>query len=73
MSFVGDIQALSVSKSLSKARPSAEKGQINCKEMRDLVVEAISEAGGIVDYAEVSIAELTCFTALAFKTEQQSA
>ncbi|CAN6684744.1 unnamed protein product [Malus baccata var. baccata] len=47
-----ELRALSISKSLSKARSSAEKGQINCKELRDLVVEAISEAGGRVDYAE---------------------
>nr|XP_028958359.1 LOW QUALITY PROTEIN: pantoate--beta-alanine ligase [Malus domestica] len=47
-------KARCISKSLSKARSSAEKGQINCKELRDLVVEAISEAGGSVDYAEVS-------------------
>ncbi|TQD95984.1 hypothetical protein C1H46_018471 [Malus baccata] len=65
--------ALCISKSLSKARSSAEKGQINCKELRELVVEAISEAGGRVDYAEVGIAELACFTALALKMEQQSA
>ncbi|KAM1483689.1 hypothetical protein TB2_034968 [Malus domestica] len=65
-------KALSISKSLSKARSSAERGQINCKELRELVVEAISEAGGRVDYAEVSIAELACFTALALKMEQQS-
>ncbi|CAN6545148.1 unnamed protein product [Malus baccata var. baccata] len=37
---------------LAMTRSSAEKGQINCKELRDLVVEAISEAGGRVDSAE---------------------
>ncbi|KAM1003606.1 hypothetical protein EV1_003866 [Malus domestica] len=46
-------KALSISKSLSEARSSAEKGQVNCKELRDLVIQAISEAGGRVDYAEI--------------------
>lgn len=60
------MQALSISKSLSEARSSAEKGQVNCKELRDLVIQAISESGGRVDYVEVSVLERTCFTALAF-------
>ncbi|KAI3449875.1 hypothetical protein Pfo_006540 [Paulownia fortunei] len=46
-------KALSISKSLSNARFAAEKGQIDCKELRDSVIRAIHEAGGKVDYAEI--------------------
>lgn len=49
------MQALSINKSLSRARFSAEKGLISCKELTDLVIQAINEAGGRVDYAEVSM------------------
>ncbi|KAK9943151.1 hypothetical protein M0R45_008769 [Rubus argutus] len=46
-------KALSINKSLSRARFFAEKGQISCKELTDLVIQAINEAGGRVDYAEI--------------------
>ncbi|KAL8055370.1 hypothetical protein ABFX02_04G051600 [Erythranthe guttata] len=46
-------KALSISKSLSNAKFAAEKGQLNCKELRDSVIQAIQEAGGKVDYAEI--------------------
>ncbi|KAK3003911.1 hypothetical protein RJ639_019036 [Escallonia herrerae] len=46
-------KALSISKSLSKAKYAAEKGQINCTELRNSVIQAIHEAGGRVDYAEI--------------------
>lgn len=64
------MQALSINKSLSRARFSAEKGQIGCKELTDLVIQAINEAGGRVDYAEVSMGQLPCFTALDFYMKQ---
>ncbi|KAM6601736.1 pantoate--beta-alanine ligase isoform X1 [Cannabis sativa] len=47
-------QALSINKSLSRARIAAEKGHVNCKELIDMVIKAIHEAGGKVDYAEVT-------------------
>ncbi|PON51969.1 Pantoate-beta-alanine ligase [Parasponia andersonii] len=47
-------QALSINRSLSRARIAAEKGQVNCRELRDSVIEAIEEAGGKLDYAEIA-------------------
>lgn len=35
------------------AKASVEKGQVNCRELRDLVIQEIHNAGGRVDYAEV--------------------
>ncbi|KAF2284500.1 hypothetical protein GH714_025865 [Hevea brasiliensis] len=46
-------KALSINRSLLKAKSCAEKGQINCIELRDLVILAINEAGGKIDYAEI--------------------
>ncbi|GMN50344.1 hypothetical protein TIFTF001_019499 [Ficus carica] len=46
-------QAASISRSLSRAKIAAEKGRVNCRELRDSVVKAIEEAGGRVDYAEI--------------------
>lgn len=46
-------KALSISKSLSRARLAAEKGQTNCIELRDSVAQAIHESGGRLDYAEI--------------------
>lgn len=46
-------KALSIYKSLLKAKSAAEKGQINCKEPQNLVIQSIQEAGGRVDYAEI--------------------
>ncbi|XP_044492903.1 pantoate--beta-alanine ligase [Mangifera indica] len=46
-------KALSISKSLFRAKCSAEKGQINCKELRGLVIQAINDTGGRIDYAEI--------------------
>ncbi|XP_048232617.1 pantoate--beta-alanine ligase isoform X3 [Ricinus communis] len=45
--------ALSISRSLLEAKSCAEKGQINCRELRDLVIQAINGAGGKIDYAEI--------------------
>lgn len=40
-----------------------KKGQNNPKELRNIVVRTIEEAGGTVDYAEVSsVFSLTCTT-----------
>lgn len=47
------LQALSINRSLSRAKFSAEKGESNCRKLRDLVVQAVEEAGGRIDYAEV--------------------
>lgn len=46
-------KALSINRSLLKAKSCAEKGQRNCRELRNLVIQAIDEAGGKVDYAEI--------------------
>ncbi|WJZ90899.1 hypothetical protein VitviT2T_010014 [Vitis vinifera] len=46
-------KALSINRSLSRAKFAAEKGQTNCRELRDLVIQAIEEAGGRIDYAEI--------------------
>ncbi|GAB2281964.1 hypothetical protein Dimus_016528 [Dionaea muscipula] len=49
------LQALSINRSLSKAKTDAEEeGQLNCKELKSLVADAIQQAGGTVDYAEVN-------------------
>lgn len=46
------LQALSISRSLSEAKVAARKGQINSSDLINLVIQAIQEAGGTVDYAE---------------------
>ncbi|KAL2932827.1 Pantoate--beta-alanine ligase [Bienertia sinuspersici] len=46
-------KALSISRSLSKAKHAAEEGEVNCKKLQDSIVLAIEEAGGKVDYAEI--------------------
>ncbi|XP_021907355.1 pantoate--beta-alanine ligase [Carica papaya] len=46
-------KALSISRSLLMAKASVEKGQVNCRELRDLVIQEIHNAGGRVDYAEI--------------------
>lgn len=46
-------KALSISRSLSRAKSAAENGQISCTELRNSVIQAILEAGGKVDYAEI--------------------
>lgn len=49
------LQALSISRSLSEAKVAVEKkGQYDPRELRNLVVHAVQEAGGTVDYAEAS-------------------
>ncbi|KAL8143829.1 hypothetical protein V2J09_016861 [Rumex salicifolius] len=46
-------KALSINKSLFKAKSAAEQGQINCRELQNLVIQSVQEAGGRVDYAEI--------------------
>lgn len=46
-------QALSISRSLYKAKSAVENGEVNCTELRKWVIQAIQDAGGKVDYAEV--------------------
>ncbi|KAK2414198.1 pantoate--beta-alanine ligase [Trifolium repens] len=46
-------KALSINKSLSKAKSAAEDGQVQCEKLRSLVIECIIEAGGTIDYAEI--------------------
>ncbi|KAK3193366.1 hypothetical protein Dsin_024676 [Dipteronia sinensis] len=46
-------KALSINRSLFRAKSNVEKGQVNCKELRVTVIQAISEAGGRIDYAEI--------------------
>ncbi|KAF7825715.1 pantoate--beta-alanine ligase [Senna tora] len=46
-------KALSISKSLLGAKSAAENGQVNCEKLRNLVIQAVSEAGGRIDYAEI--------------------
>ncbi|XP_042016505.1 pantoate--beta-alanine ligase-like [Salvia splendens] len=46
-------KATSISESLFHARTAAQKGQVVCRELKDLVIKTIHEAGGKVDYAEI--------------------
>ncbi|XLR15523.1 hypothetical protein S83_043461 [Arachis hypogaea] len=46
--------ALSINKSLLKAKSVATDGQVHCEKLRNLVVQCITKAGGQIDYAEVS-------------------
>ena len=40
---------------MSKAKSAAERGELNCKRLKNLVADEIQEAGGELDYAEVSL------------------
>lgn len=46
-------KALSIYKSLSKAKTAAQNGEVSCSELRNSVIQAIVEAGGRIDYAEI--------------------
>ncbi|KAG6717533.1 hypothetical protein I3842_04G105100 [Carya illinoinensis] len=46
-------KALSINRSLLRAKLSAEKGQVNCRELRNLVTQAVDKAGGRIDYVEI--------------------
>ncbi|GAB2210079.1 hypothetical protein Drorol1_Dr00015332, partial [Drosera rotundifolia] len=46
-------KALSINRSLFKAKSDALKGQLDCRELKKFVVVSIQGAGGRVDYAEI--------------------
>ncbi|KAK9020469.1 hypothetical protein V6N11_010493 [Hibiscus sabdariffa] len=46
-------KALSISKSLLKAKSGAKDGQVKCRELKDLAILTITQAGGRIDYAEI--------------------
>ncbi|XP_058094717.1 pantoate--beta-alanine ligase [Magnolia sinica] len=46
-------KALSINKSLSKAKFAAQNGHTSCRELRNSVIQAIVAAGGKIDYAEI--------------------
>lgn len=46
-------KALSIYKSLSEAKNTAQNGKINCQELTGSIVQAVTEAGGRVDYVEI--------------------
>ncbi|XVE78061.1 hypothetical protein DITRI_Ditri13aG0114000 [Diplodiscus trichospermus] len=46
-------KALSISRSLLKAKSAAEEGQVKCRELKDMAVQNITQAGGRIDYAEI--------------------
>ncbi|KAJ8441371.1 hypothetical protein Cgig2_009079 [Carnegiea gigantea] len=46
-------KALSINRSLSEAKLAVERGQMSSRELRSSVIQAIEEAGGKVDYAEI--------------------
>lgn len=48
------LQALSINKSLLRAKSAAEDGQVHCEKLRNMVIQCITEAGGKIDYAEVN-------------------
>ncbi|KAI4356437.1 hypothetical protein L6164_000459 [Bauhinia variegata] len=46
-------KALSINRSLSSAKSAAENGEVHCEKLKSLVTQAIREADGRVDYAEI--------------------
>lgn len=46
-------KALSISQSLSEAKRAAEKGEVRSSELKNLVIQAVEEVGGKIDYAEI--------------------
>lgn len=55
------LQALSINRSLSKAKSAAEKGHIKSRELINSVIESVQGAGGRIDYAEVRQGTLFSF------------
>ena len=45
--------ALSINKSLLKAKSAAADGQVHSEKLRNLVIQCITEAGGQIDYVEI--------------------
>lgn len=66
------VQALSISRSLSRAKFAAQNGQISSRELRNSVTQAILEAGGEIDYAEVRSWDLffLCYLGVSFPCEK---
>ncbi|KAK7338899.1 hypothetical protein VNO77_19533 [Canavalia gladiata] len=46
-------KALSINKSLLRAKSAAADGQVNCEKLRNSVIQCITDAGGRIDYAEI--------------------
>ncbi|XP_010524694.1 PREDICTED: pantoate--beta-alanine ligase [Tarenaya hassleriana] len=46
-------KALSISRSLAKAKAFAAEGQTNCTELKDMIIQEIVGASGRVDYVEI--------------------
>ncbi|GMJ00671.1 homolog of bacterial PANC, ARABIDOPSIS THALIANA PANTOTHENATE SYNTHETASE, PANTOTHENATE SYNTHETASE [Hibiscus trionum] len=46
-------KALSISRSLLKAKSAAKDGQVKCRELKDSAILTITQAGGRIDYAEI--------------------
>ncbi|KAF8392046.1 hypothetical protein HHK36_022386 [Tetracentron sinense] len=46
-------KAISINRSLTRAKCSAQNGQVCCRDLRNSVTQAIHEAGGKIDYAEI--------------------
>ncbi|KAM7265705.1 hypothetical protein ACFE04_003388 [Oxalis oulophora] len=46
-------KALSINRSLLRAKSAAESSQVKCAELRSSVTQAITDAGGKIDYAEI--------------------
>ena len=47
------VQALSINKSLLRAKSAAGDGQVHCEKLTNLVIQSVTDAGGRIDYAEV--------------------
>ncbi|KAK7395360.1 hypothetical protein VNO78_15912 [Psophocarpus tetragonolobus] len=46
-------KALSINKSLLRAKSAARDGQVDCEKLRNAVIQSITDAGGRIDYAEI--------------------
>ncbi|KAL2336712.1 hypothetical protein Fmac_011158 [Flemingia macrophylla] len=46
-------KALSINKSLLKAKSAAKDGQVHCEKLQNLAIKCITDAGGRIDYAEI--------------------
>ncbi|KAL2344651.1 hypothetical protein Fmac_005936 [Flemingia macrophylla] len=46
-------KALSINKSLLKAKSAAKEGQVHCEKLQNLAIKCITDAGGRIDYAEI--------------------
>ncbi|RDX98746.1 Pantoate--beta-alanine ligase, partial [Mucuna pruriens] len=46
-------KALSINKSLLRAKSAAEHGKVHCEKLRNVVIQCIADAGGRIDYAEI--------------------